>query len=380
MNERLASGVACWVCVVCSIAAADDRFQDSSPPDYYAAAGPGQTLERAGGKAEMVQTPLDAAASAPDDFSCCFQACQFPCVYFQADALYWDRVGTGCNDVLVIDTDDGSPLLSTDDLDFNGAAGARFLIGWQPNGCSRCCAWELSYWGLYNWNAGATVAGPGDLAIPGDLGLALNNFFLADTIVVDYRSELHNVEFNCIKSCCTGSCCTGYTQLDVIAGLRYLALNDTLTLTATDLQEGTSSYDSDVHNALYGFQFGGRLTRPLGCRWGMELTGKAALFYNDVSANQLVTDFPETPTPFVLRDTSSSRDGVAMLAEIGVVLIRPINDRWNLRLGYTAIGLGGVALATDQLDFTDTVESGTEINNTGWIFAHGAVAGLERRW
>jgi hypothetical protein len=44
------------------------------------------------------------------------------------------------------------------------------------------------------------------------------------------------------------------------------------------------------------------------------------------------------------------------------------------------IGIGGLALAPDQLDFTDTPTSGSEIHNSGWIFAHGLTAGLERRW
>jgi hypothetical protein len=238
-----------------------------------------------------------------------------------------------------------------------------------------CCAWEFSYWGLYNWNADAVVSGAGDLAIPGDLGLASNNFFLADTIAVDYRSELHNVEMNCVKSCCAGC-----NRIDFLIGFRYLAFNDQLSLIATDLQEGTSSYSIDVHNDLYGIQFGGRITRPLGCRWGLEFTGKAALLYNDVSADQLVTDFPDTPGAFVLRDVDAGRDGVAMLGEIGIVLIRPLSQCWNLRVGYNAIGIGGLALATDQLDFTDTSDSGSEIHNTGWTFAHGGSVGLERRW
>jgi len=71
---------------------------------------------------------------------------------------------------------------------------------------------------------------------------------------------------------------------------------------------------------------------------------------------------------------------VAMLGEIGVVLIRPINDCWALRIGYNAIGIGGLALAADQLDFTDTFSSGTGIHNTGWIFAHGGLVGVQAAW
>jgi putative beta barrel porin BBP7 len=368
MRGQWAIGVALLMAALAGVSAAQE-IPLPTQDDYFTGGG-----QEASPSDRVIQSPVQGDKVA-DDFSDCFQACQFPCVYFQADALYWDRVGTGCNNVLVIDTDDGSTLLSTDDLSFNAAMGMRFLIGWQPHHCCHCCAWELSYWGLYNWNSDAIINGTGDLAIPGDLGLASNNFFLADTIDVDYRTELHNVELNCIKSCCTGC-----AKIDFIAGFRYLALNDSLLLTATDAQESTSSYDLDVHNDLYGLQLGGRYTRPLCCCWGVELTGKAGLFYNDVSTNQLVTDFPDTPSAFVLRDATGSRDGVAMLGEIGIVLIRPINECWNFRVGYSALGLGGVALATDQLDFTDTQASGTEIHNTGWIFAHGGLIGLERRW
>src|SRR5262245_27595996 len=197
--------------------------QEFVPPfadarNYLASTGP-DAVQAPAGKADMVQAP-DLGKEGPcDDFDCCFKACQFPCIYFQADALYWDRVGTGCDEVLVINTNTSEPLFSTNDLNFNGAGGARFLIGWQPHHCCNCCAWELSYWGLYNWNADGEVTAPGTLAIPGDLGAVSNNFFGADQILLDYRSELHNVEFNCIKSCCTDC-----AKIDFIMGFRYLAL------------------------------------------------------------------------------------------------------------------------------------------------------------
>ncbi|MCI0357185.1 MAG: BBP7 family outer membrane beta-barrel protein [Planctomycetaceae bacterium] len=328
-------------------------------------------------KGDLVQAPDLGKEGPACDFDCCFKPCQYPCVYFQVDALYWDRIGTGCDEALVINTTTTDTLFSSGDLDFDGAPGARFLIGWQPHHCSHCCAWELSYWGVYNWNADGEVTGAGDLAIPGDLGLVSNNFFGADQILLDYRSELHNVELNCIRSCCVDC-----AKIDFIAGFRYLALNDQLDIIATDLQETTGVYSIDTHNDLYGVQLGGRLTRPMPycCRWGLELTGKAGIFYNDISTDQFVDDFGGTTVPLVLRDVAGSRDGVAMLGEIGIVAIRPINECWNLRLGYTALGLGGVALAPDQVDFTFTPESGTEVHHTGWIFAHGATAGLERRW
>ena len=324
--------------------------------------------------------PADSCTSAPCDSlcdDCCFDlnVCCIPCRYFQADALFWHRVGTGCSQVLVIDANTGAPLLNTNDLNFDLAPGWRFLVGWQPDpckGCARCCAWELSYWGLTGWNATALVAGPGNLAIPGDLGLNTNNFFLTDFISANYVSDMHNLELNCVKACCLAE----DVRVDFLCGLRYIFLNENFTLTATDLQEGTSSYAIDANNNLLGLQFGGRLTQAY-CRWSMELTGKAGVFYNYADTHQTVTDFPNAN---VIRDVSGGTSSVAMLGEMSVVFRRPLTDTWTLRLGYNVLGLGGVALGPDQLDFTDTFASGTDVNVNGWFFAHGGLVGVERSW
>ena len=69
-----------------------------------------------------------------------------------------------------------------------------------------------------------------------------------------------------------------------------------------------------------------------------------------------------------------------MLAEIGVTLIRPITNVWSLRVGYDVLGLGGVALAPNQLDCTFQPGSGTSLHTDGWLFLHGAHAGLEASW
>jgi hypothetical protein len=301
-----------------------------------------------------------------------FNVCCRPCLYAQADALIWNRMGTGCNQTLVLNTNTGDPLLSTGNLNNNVAGGPRFLIGWRPDPClcSRCCAWELSYFGIFGSNANAVVRGPGNLAIPGDLGLASNNFLFADVIGVGYNSQLHSLQLNCIKSCCVDDC----LRLDVLCGLRYLSLTENYTITASDFAEGTSAYRVNATNNLFGGQFGGRLRRAW-CRWAIELTGTAGIFYNNVQQQQVVTDFPND---FILRSTRGNSDGVAMLAELGAVFVRPINDSWNLRLGYSLFGLGGVALAPNQLDFS--LAGGTHVDKEGWLLFHGGVIGLETRW
>ena len=298
--------------------------------------------------------------------------------YLQAEALFWKRVGTGCNQVVAIDTDLTPGLdavMRTSDLEFNAEPGMRFLLGYYPDCKSNCIAWEISYFGVFDWEDGRSVVGPGNLAIPGQLGLDSNNFFLADEIRMHDTSALNNFEVNYVRSCCV--CCD--THIDFLMGFRYLNFHDEFSLVGVDLQEGTSSYDIDATNNLFGLQFGGRLRHN--CCWlFLELTGKAGIFLNAAAQRQIVTDFPNTPDAFILRNASAHGENAATVAEFGVNLSRRISDNWAIRVGYDALGIGGLALGPDQLDFTDTFISGTTLSKDGYVFIHGAHLGIEACW
>jgi len=290
-------------------------------------------------------------------------------VYVQAEALFWDRIGTGCDQLLAFDSYTNEALLNTNDLEFDYEPGLRVLVGWQPDpcrGCGWCSAWELSYFGVYDWSASAAAVGANTLMFPGDAGLAWNNF---------YDSELHNLELNCVKSCCFDGC----TQIDFLCGFRFLTLQEDFALVGTDLQAGRSPYEISTENYLYGLQAGGRLRRNW-TRWALEVRGKAAVFVNDAQQRQRVDDYPVPLRDLAGDFVGGDGQSAAMLAEIGVTLIRPITAVWSLRIGYDALGLGGVALAPDQLDFTFGPDSGTGLHTDGWLLLHGAHVGLEACW
>ena len=300
--------------------------------------------------------------------------------WVQADVLFLDRIGNGCDQVLAFDTHSPeSAVMSTKDLDFSMDPGWRVLLGFRPDpsGSLGCCsALEFSYFGVYGWKDSVTAVGDQNLRIPGDLGLAANNFLFADEIRAVYRSRLNNVEANCVKSCFTDC----YTQIDFLLGFRFLALNEEFSLIGTDLAEGTSSYDISTSNYLYGLQMGGRMTRQMQ-RWALQFTGKAGVFLNDARQSQVVTDFPDFPDPFVHRLVPGvSRTSAAMLGEVDLTLVRQITDVWSARLGYSVLGVGGLALAPDQLDFTLTPVSGTGVSTDGFVLFHGVHAGLEAAW
>jgi len=301
----------------------------------------------------------------------------------QADVQFWDRIGNACDQVLAIDLNSTVPgantVLSTNDLDFSMEPGWRILVGFRPDpsGALGCCsALEFSYFGVYDWEDSATAVGDQNLAIPGALGLAANNFLFADEIRAVYRSRLNNVEANCLKSCCIDSC----TQVEFLLGFRFLALNENFSLIGTDVLEGTSSYDISTSNYLYGLQMGGRMTRQLE-QWSLQFTGKAGVFLNDAGQSQIMTDFPSNPNDLIARNVPGVSDtSAAMLGEVDLTLARRITNVWSLRLGYSVLGLGGLALAPDQLDFTLTPVSGTNLATGGFVLLHGAHAGLEAVW
>jgi hypothetical protein len=300
--------------------------------------------------------------------------------YVQVDGLFWHRVGSGCSQVVALNTDTipSQPVLDTNDARFNLTGGVRVLVGWTPGCCSHCSAWEFSYFGIYGWQANASAVGNNNLTIPGDLGAASNNFLNADRIAINYQSDLHNAEFNCVKSCCVCD-----NTIDFLCGLRFINLNERFSLIGDDAaDEGVGSYDINTNNYLYGLQLGGRYTQRW-CNWSLQFIGKGGVFLNDATQSQQVLDAPYTAgVPFQLRPAiAANGNSVAGLGELGVVAIRPINDTWSFRIGYTALGIGGLALAPDQLDFTDVTDvSGGNLNSCGWVFLHGGQLGLEAAW
>jgi hypothetical protein len=296
----------------------------------------------------------------------------------QADALFFGRNNRAGNQVLVFDLaqqqGDFDNLLTTCGLDFDFEPGARVLL--RREFCDGHM-WEASYFGIYDWNAGATVTADGPtLSIPGALGRFSNLHGSADVIDVDYTAELHSAEINCIDSCC--HCCgPWYRRVSWFAGFRYLNLDEHFNIRSTDFLEGTGDYNIHAYNNLYGAQIGGRIERWAN-RFGWEVTGKAGIFGNDVGQRQFVTDFPQG---FLARPLTGADDGrAAFVGELNLSLNYRLTDVWSVRGGYNVLWIEGVALAPDQLDFTRVPASGTDLNVNGGVFAHGAHVGVAARW
>jgi hypothetical protein len=326
--------------------------------------------------------------------------CNDPCpsVYGQVDALFLMREPRFIRQPIVVDRfpDPTTTFLSTSDLNFDFDPGLRATVG------MRLCegrALEFSYFGLFPGNASAVAVTnqAGGFTFPGDVG---GNVFPAmDRVQVNYSSWINSFELNlpCCCGCCDECGCgevrdevgCGQVRDEVgrggvrcrsfewFAGLRYLNLGEELNIAAQGIVPGEDgTYNIRTANHLYGAQLGARLRRWR-TRFGWEAAGKAGIFGYDAQQTQSVTDFPN----FQLRNASGSGGGVAFLGEVNLSALYRLTDVWNLRAGYNAIWIEGLALAPDQLDFNfAAAQGGTQLHNGGGMFLHGVNVGLEARW
>ena len=291
-------------------------------------------------------------------------------------------------------------LLSTSDLDFNFDPGLRATVG------VRLCegrALEFSYFGLCQGNASAVAVKPGDNAYLIFPDNSVGNVFVdMDRVDVDYSSWLHSFELN--SPCCCGCCdqCDSgkggdkwlgkggdeggcgevrCRSFEWFAGFRYLNLGEELNIASPEsccsrVEEG--AYNIRTANHLYGAQLGARLRRSRGL-FGWEATGKAGIFGNDAQAEAIGDRLSRLPVAG--RTVSSREGGVAFVGEINLSALCRLTDVWNLRAGYSAIWIEGLALAPDQLDFNFAASpSGNQLHNGGGMFLHGVNVGLEARW
>ena len=274
--------------------------------------------------------------------------------------------GSSAATPVVIDTLTDATLLSTGDVVYPMAAGPRIVLG---RAIGEKHAFELVYFGLQQWDTSRTVSGDNNLAIPGALGLASLDFYNVDQLTVSNRATLNNVEANVWRRIGDGPVC-------VMAGFRYLDLDERFVIRGADSDTGASHYRINAQNDLYGGQIGGRYRQSFGpgSRFGVEAVGKAGVFGNAASTSQLVTDFDDTST---LRNVSDSTGQAAFVGDIGLTGLVMVTDSLRFRVGYTMIWVEGIARSANQLDFTDDEGSGRFVDFGDGAFLQGINLGLE---
>jgi len=297
-----------------------------------------------------------------EDWGCCKQWwCET--WYSQIELLTLARNNQPQERVLV-QTGSGTPVLSSSDLGAGLAPGISTMLGHRLDGQT---AIELTYFGANQWNTERSVARTADLSLPGQLGANLNDFHLANVMQVSLRSQWHNAEVNYFHD---------LQKISVIAGFRFINSQEQLLIHATDSDLDQSDYQVRLSNNLLGGQIGARVAqyyRGL----DLEATYKAGLFGNQATQAQTVTDLNGTS---LVRNVAATNGTVAFVSDVNLSAVCPLTQKWRMRGGFNLFYLSSLALAANQLDFSDQPGSGRRVRQDSSALLYGFNIGLEALW
>jgi Putative beta barrel porin-7 (BBP7) len=290
-----------------------------------------------------------------------------PDFWFVSADIQYLRLNRPQQQTVAIDQNTLAPVLTTGDLEFELQPGLRAAIGRQFNNVFTA---EAVYFGLNRWSDMQSSRGANNnLRLPGDLGLALADFFGADVMSEFYLARLNNAEFN-------GWYNFNERFFSVMAGFRYVQLVEKFTINAIDSDGDSSDYQVRARNNLFGGQIGAQLSGKLG-DLELAVVGKAGVYDNE--AEQTTTLF-DNNNQFPIRNSMTTGSHLAFVGDLAINGRVRLADSLFLEGGYFLMWMTDLARAPEQLDFTDTPTSGTALVSNSSAFLHGANLGLEARW
>jgi hypothetical protein len=271
------------------------------------------------------------------------------------------------DDVLL--SNGGDDTLTTGDADHRQIGG--FEAYFQVR-ASTGVGWEFRYFGL-DPSGNTAVLGNS----PSTVLVGLNNVAesAGEPSVADFYSQanfhaltressIYNFEFNVLTNRSDVGWFNGLLgNFETMVGLRYIDFDESLEYAAgSDVGSGPRrlAFNSSVENALYGAQVGGRSEFNLFNRLGASIGTKFGLFYTNSRANRRITgnfadgssfapNIVDGSTSVRGYDFGSSEGDASFLAEIDLGLIYQFSQSSRFRLGYRAIGISGVAHASDNI-------------------------------
>ncbi len=266
--------------------------------------------------------------------------------YATAGALFLNRNNRTDDQPVVLDNATLNTLRTTHNLGFGTARGLRLLLGARLIDRTSL---EASYFGLLHWNSSNDVLRSNRLRIPGDIALATLDFLDADLMHLSYWTQLNSGEINAVQTLLLDD----NNRVQGLAGLRYVRVAEQFDILSSDVNTGTSNYTINSRNNLWGVQIGVRSNTTFD-RLELSASVKGGAFINACSQHTFLGDFDNS---FVFRDLSVKRGRGAVAGELNINLALRLTNVWSIRGGYNLFGVAGVALAPDQLDFTDTPDS-----------------------
>jgi len=341
--------------------------------------------------------PLERSVLLPGSFpvaeACCppLDCCPSWRNYFLFDFLFLQR-DNGTNDAPLVFANSQGPLagdtlLATRSPQFATAPGIRTFLGrYGPDNLG----WEVGYLGLYGMYGDAEAGGVNLLEIPGDLGQAVPGWSRADYTRATYASTFNMFQANVFRyDCCREQDrCSRYPWervaschcIDWMAGFVWAGLEEDAALDVICCEgDPPTSYRNTTSSQMMGGLVGVRGRREWE-RWAVEGWVKTAVCGTHLSGSTGPITSTLAPGVEFRPARTNSTTGMGFIGDINMTAIYKFNRTWGLRMGYNLIWLSGVALAGNQFDFTDTLDSGRTLYGRGSVFFQGGSLGLEARW
>jgi hypothetical protein len=224
---------------------------------------------------------------------------------------------------------------------------------------------DFRYFHVHNMTAHERIFPPGAV----DLNLATPFSVDCPQLDASYVTNIQSVEVNLRKNLSP--------NVTVLAGFRYIALNDNLGHEFDIFNDAFDLFTLRVFgiNRLYGAQTGVDANLWTAGRFQLQSALKVGVYGND-ARNQI-----RLRTLGVLDTSIGTREQqTAFVGDWNFTGVFQLTDVWAIRGGYQLLWLSGVALASEQFTLADILSPGIRIDTSGELFLHGALVSLQAGW
>jgi hypothetical protein len=334
------------------------------------------------------------------------------CWYGDFDFVVWHRTeprGGNFGVEVASNTSTGQNSLTGLGLNLQGnplplQAGARGTLGYfldrDPD--NRDHSLEITYLGFNNWEGDdSLVARPAQNGFtfalqPIPANQLFTGFSNAQQFISSYRSDLQSLELDYrvrnrpgrdqLQMGPDGFWSRHVTQgrtESIFVGLRGISEEEEYHVSSINsgITGFGGNYQVNTKNHLLGFQVGGDcLDVHEGFYWGLK--GDAGIYCNFVDgfANVFGTDPSASPTPLDVKNNATGQTA-AFFGELTFMAGYDINEHLMIHAGWDLAQLGGLALAPENVSFTQKLLSSTPTTrNDGQVFFNGLSVGLEAYW
>ena len=285
--------------------------------------------------------------------------------------------------------DSGAIVLGTPDFDVEMASGARVLIGWSLGEWYRI---EGSYLGSHSWSDGVAIrnsdpniqGGSGNLFSPfsnfgvpdGVLGLDYNNF-----ASIAFTSRLNSAEINVRRRLRHIHGGEHHAEASVMVGLRYADIGETFNyFTQANVpapQGATNDVAISADNDLFGVQIGCLSQLLMRERAWIDFETKGGIFANRAGQRTVYTNVDSAGATTTVA-SGDSEDVTSYMLDLALTLNYQFAPGMTFRIGYNAIFVWDVALASENLntDVSTLLLGPADVNHGHNLVYHGPSIGF----